>query len=804
MDADGRAPASAPAAGGGTRAPAEVVAALDPATRVRLLSGADFWTTEALPGVGLPSVLLTDGPHGLRKQAGGTDHVGLGDSEPATCFPTAVTLAASWDVELLEQVGAALGAEARAHGVAVLLGPGLNLKRHPAGGRGFEYFSEDPLLSGRLAAAMVRGIQAQGVAACPKHYVANNQESNRMRVDVVVDERTLRELYLAGFETVVAEAGPWALMSSYNRVGGEHVGESRRLLSEVLREQWGFDGLVVSDWFATADRVAGVRAGMDLEMPGTNGTWDGEVVAALDAGTLAQQDVDAACERIVQLVQRVSADATPRPDPASLHDQHHVLARRAAAAGCVLLANDGVLPLASGGRVGVVGAFAEHPRHQGAGSSLVRATRVDDLLSCLRGRDDVAEVAHAPGYDPATGRSSAAQLADAVQVAAAADVVVLVVGLPGAVESEGFDRDDLRLPPDHDRLVETLTAVHDRVVVVLQNGGPVELPWAERPAALLEAWLGGQAGGSALAEVLLGDVEPGGRLAESFPVAVGDLPADADFADHPTQVVHREGPYVGYRFHDSFDVAPRFCFGHGLGYTSWAWGEPQVDGRGTDRTVRVELTNTGPRRGSQVVQVYVHDVESTLHRPEQELKGFSRVTLDPGETAEVAVTLDRRSFAVWDVATAAWLVEAGTFELRVGASSRDLRGRVRIEVDSEDLVTPVAAPVGALATDAELAALGRPVPEPRPLVPYHRDSVIGDLDATAAGRLVARGLRTAAARMAPGGEDEETRRLMEATLAEAPLRMVAMNAGGPRALRVLDGLLATLNHLSRRGVSRRR
>ena len=636
---------------------AEVVAGLDVGDRVRLLSGADFWTTEAVPAAGLPSVLLTDGPHGLRKQVGGTDHVGLGDSEPATCFPTAVTLASSWDVVLLEQVGVALGAEARAHDVGVLLGPGLNLKRHPAGGRSFEYLSEDPLLSGRLAAAMVRGIQSQGVAACPKHYVANNQESNRMRVDVVVDERTLRELYLAGFETVVATAAPWTVMSSYNRVGGEHVGESRRLLTGVLREEWGFDGLVVSDWFATADRVAGVHAGMDLEMPGSNGTWDGEVVAALDAGALAQQDVDTACERLVDLVRRVTADETPRPEPASLHDEHHDLARRAAVAGCVLLTNDGVLPLDPGTRVGVVGAFAEHPRHQGAGSSLVRATRLDDLLGALRGRDDVAEVAYAPGYDPATGESSAAQVAEAVQVAAAADVVVLVVGLPGAVESEGFDRDDLRLPADHDRLVQALTAVHDRVVVVLQNGGPVELSWADRPAAVLEAWLGGQAGGSALADVLLGDVEPGGRLAESFPVHVGDLPADTDFAADPTRVVHREGPYVGYRFHDTFDVAPRFCFGHGLGYTTWDWGEPAVDGHGTDRTVQVALTNTGPRRGSQVVQVYVHDVASTLHRPVQELKGFARVTLDPGETTEVAVTLDRRAFAVWDVATSAWLVE---------------------------------------------------------------------------------------------------------------------------------------------------
>ena len=773
---------------------AAVVARMDRDTRIRLLSGVDRWRTEAVEELGVPHVVLADGPHGVRREVGATERFALAEAAPATCFPPAVTLGSSWDAGLAEEVGAALGAEARAVGVDVLLGPGLNCKRHPAGGRNFEYLSEDPVLSGRMAAALIRGIQSTGVGACAKHLVANNQEHFRMRVDAVVDQRTLRELYLRGFEIAVTEGRPWTVMSAYNKVNGEHAGESRRLLTDILRGEWGFDGLVMSDWNATADRAAGVHAGMDLEMPSSRGAWDAEVEAALDAGTLSPADLDTAVTRLVELAQRVGSAASAAP-VRSPDDDHHELARRAAAAGTVLLTNDGTLPLRTDQRIGVVGALASTPRFQGGGSSRVTPTRVDDLLSSLRTLVDPhgGTVVHAAGYDAATGEATAAQVAEAVRVAAAADVVVVVVGLPDVHESEGFDRADLALPPAMDDLVTTLAAVNERTVVVLQNGAPVALPWADQPAAVLEAWLGGQAGGSALADVLTGAVEPGGRLAESFPVDVTDLPADADFADHPTRVVHRETLHVGYRFHDTFGVAPRFAFGHGLGYTTWELGEATVAGEGTDLTVTVPVTNTGERRGKQVVQLYVHDVEASVHRPEQELQAFAVAVLGPGETAQVALPLDRRSFAVWDVATGTWAVEAGTYELRLGTSSRDIAATVTVEVASDDVVTPVPAPAGAVATDEELAALGTPVPPPLPLLPFHRDSAVADLDQTVLGRAVRRVLTAAQARMLPEPPDEVTARLVEAATREAPLRTLATGAGGPHALPTLDRALRLLN-----------
>ena len=785
------------------------VARLTREEKLRLVSGADFWRTAALEEHGIASVMLTDGPHGLRKQRGSGDHVGLSDSEPATCFPTAVTLGSSWDVALVEAVGAALGREARAQDVGVLLGPGLNLKRHPAGGRCFEYFSEDPLLSGRLAAAMVRGIQSEGVGACAKHFVANNQEAWRMRLDTVVDERTLRELYLPAFEEVVTQAHPWAVMSSYNLVGGEHVGESRRLLTGILREEWGFDGLVVSDWLAVADRPASLHAGLDLEMPTSAGAWDARVVEALETGALGEADLDLAATRVVELALKVTAgrEAAGGTGVVDL-DAHHALARRAAAAGTVLLTNDGVLPLAASGRIAVIGAFAEHPRYQGSGSSLVQPTRLDTALEAMRARlGDEAELVYAPGYDPATGDTTPALLSEARRAASGADAVVVLVGLPTTAESEGFDRTTLRLPDGHDALVEVVASANPRTVVALSNGGAVELPWADRVAAVLECFLGGQAGGSALVDVLLGDAEPGGRLAESFPVTGAELPAAADFASHPTQVRYRETQYVGYRFHDSFDVAPRFCLGHGLGYTTFTLSDLVVEGTGTDLTASVTVRNTGIRPGSEVVQLYVHDVASTLHRPEQELKGFAKVHLLPGESERVSMPLDRRSFAVWDTASGSWLVEAGRFEVRVGRSSRDVAAVAEVDIASDDVVTPVAAPAGPVATDAELAVLlGRPVPEPRPLLPLHEDSTIDDLGLVALGRPLRAALLGVVRRTVDVGDtDPGTRAMLDAVLGQMPLRAIVAGSDGRVGFGALARILRVLNASARlpRGATRR-
>jgi len=776
---------------------AAVVARLTREEKLRTVSGADFWHTTALPEHGVRSVTLTDGPHGLRKQLGSGDHVGLTNSLPATCFPTAVTLGSSWDVELIEEVGRALGRETRTEDVGVLLGPGLNLKRHPAGGRSFEYFSEDPVLSGAAAAALVRGIQAEGVGACAKHFAANNQEANRMRLDTVIDERTLRELYLAAFETVITESQPWAVMSAYNLVNGEHVGESRRLLTEVLREEWGFTGMVVSDWLAVADRPASLHAGLDLEMPSSAGAWDGRVVDALDSGALAEADLDRACARVIELVLTVDAGrAAHAGDPPVDVDEHHAIARRAAAAGTVLLANDGILPLGARGRIALIGAFAEQPRYQGAGSSLVQPTTLDTALEAMRARlGDAAELVYAAGYDPDSGATTSALLAQARHAATGADAVVVLVGLPTTLESEGFDRTTLRLPEGHDTLVEVVTAANPRTVVALSNGSAVEIGWADRAAAVLECYLGGQAGGSALVDVLFGDVEPGGRLAESFPVAAAELPASENFAAHPTQVPYRETQYVGYRFHDTFGVAPRFCFGHGLGYSTFTVSDLVVEGAGTDLTVSVLVRNTGDRAGSEVVQLYVHDVESTLHRPEQELKAFGKVHLQPGEAETASMPLGRRAFAVWDTASASWAVEAGRFEIRVGTSSRDLPLATEVDIASNDVVTPVPAPAGAVATEAEFAVLlGRPVPAPRPLLPLHEDSTIDDLGQAALGRPLRRLLLGVVGRTVDLGDaDPSTRAMLDAVLGQMPLRGLVASSGGKVGFGVLDGLLRVLN-----------
>ncbi len=797
-----------------------IVADLDLDTRIRLLSGADTWHTEGVATAGIAPIMLTDGPHGLRKQPQEGDQLGIAGSEPATCFPTAVTLASSWDPALLEQVGAALGREAQAQGVSVILGPGLNLKRHPAGGRNFEYLSEDPLLAGRLAGALIRGIQSQGVGACCKHLASNHQETFRMVVDTLVDERTLREQELRAFEIAVTEGHPWTVMCAYNRLNGTYCSDHRWLLTEVLRQEWGFDGLVMTDWAAMNDRAAATRAGCDLEMPGSNGAFDAEIAAAVRDGQLDEADLDRCATRVVDLLLRAAAHREPRSGYDL--DDHHDLARRAAAAGTVLLTNDGTLPLAPGGvnghdpartgandgqdattpadvpSIALLGAFAARPRFQGAGSSQVNPHRVDDLRSSLTARlGAVTDVHYSPGYDPDSGATTDHLVADAVAAAADAEVAVVVAGLPGSYESEGFDRQHLALPPGHTRLIEAVLDTGTPTVIVLQNGAPVVLPWAARAAAIVESYLGGQAGGTALADVLVGDAEPGGRLAESFPAAVADLPAHTDFAAHPKQVQHREGPLTGYRFHDTAGVPAAFPFGHGLSYTTFELTEMEVTGTAPQVTVAVTVTNTGTRTGSEVVQLYLRAPKGTLWRADKELVGAAKVALAPGAHQRVELSLDRRSFAVYDVAQAAWLVEPGRYELLLGRSSVDILHSAELDVASEDVITPVPTPAGHRATDEEFARLlGREVPLPDPVQPFTRNSPVADLEATALGARVQQLLLAAARRKVdrevPAGDDA-MRRMFDAVLREAPLRSIALLGGGRPPLRTIDAVLDVLN-----------
>ncbi len=760
--------------------------------QVRLLSGGGFWATRALPECDVPALLMTDGPHGIRVQAAGPSQVELTSDAPATCFPTAATLGNSWDPTLAEEVGRAIGVEARALGVGVVLGPGLNVKRHPLGGRNFEYLSEDPLLTGRLAAALTRGIQEAGVGACVKHYAVNNQESYRFTVDAVVDERTLREVYLAGFEHTVIAAQPRAVMAAYNKVNGSHCTSSQVLLSTVLRQEWNFTGVVISDWGATDNRVAAIRAGMDLEMPGSGGSFDASLIAAAEADDRDRSAVQTSAQRVLDLVAAASAPTTPDSFPVA---EHHALARRAAAAGTVLLTNDGLLPLRPGRTVALIGAFAERPRFQGGGSSAVLPTRLDTALDALRARG--VDLTYSPGYDPVGSAPDADLIGKATRVARAADVAVVLVGLPAGDEIEGTDREDLGLPRQHDDLVDAVCAANPRTVVALSNGAPILMPWVHRPSAVVECQLGGQAGGSALVDVLFGDAEPGGRLAESFPAAQADVAADPWFPGEPRQVQYREGLFVGYRHHTTSGPPALFAFGHGLSYTSFEWTGVAVDrdriGAKDDVTVRLTVTNTGSRRGSEVVQLYVHDRTGVVLRPRRELRAFRKVELEPGRSAVVTMVLDARAFAYYDVDRAGWAVPAGTFDLEVARSSIDVRHVLTVEIVSG--VTSAAHHPGlaGIATGDEdfSALLRRPIPVPAAVRPFSRESTLADLAAHPVGRLFGRAI----IRAIPfgSGSDPEVVRARERAMGETPLRALVLLSGGRLPFDAVDTLVDLVN-----------
>ncbi|MGK9147920.1 glycoside hydrolase family 3 C-terminal domain-containing protein [Plantibacter flavus] len=671
--------------------------------KASLTSGANFWSTKAIDRVGVPSVFMTDGPHGVRKQTGSGDHLGLDDSVPATCFPPAVALGSTWDPELLVRVGTALGEEAAAEDVAVLLGPGINIKRSPLCGRNFEYLSEDPIVSGVLGSALVRGLQSQGVGASLKHFAANNQETDRLRVSADVDIRPLREIYLRGFQRVVTEAKPWTVMCSYNRINGVYASENPWLLTDVLRGEWGFEGIVVSDWGAVNNRVAGVAAGLDLEMPSSGGRTDAEVVAAVTDGSLDEAALDTAVDRLLQLA--VRATAGRNPDAVYSVDDHHALAREVAGRSIVLLRNEnGVLPLAadaSAGTIAVIGEFARTPRYQGAGSSQINPTRLDTALEELRALAGGRSIEFAPGFsittDAAAATDAAALTAEAVALAAASDVAVLFLGLPGDEESEGFDREHLELPAVQTELLDAVLAVTSNVVVVLSNGGVVRVSgWADRVQAIVEGWLLGQAGGGAIADVLFGSVNPSGRLAETIPVRLEDTSSYTDFPGEFGHVRYGEGLFVGYRHFDRHDLAVSYPFGHGLSYTTFTYSDASVapvagsDASG-DLEVRVTVTNTGAVAGREVVQVYSTVEGSTVIRPERELKGFASVALEAGESAEVVVTIRREDLAYFHPIADRWVVEGAAVTFAIGASSRDLRATVSIDLVGDELILPLDA-----------------------------------------------------------------------------------------------------------------
>ncbi|MDR6970521.1 glycoside hydrolase family 3 C-terminal domain-containing protein [Leifsonia shinshuensis] len=734
--------------------------------KAALTSGESFWRTKAVGDI--PSVMLTDGPHGLRKQREGGDHLGIGDSVPATCFPPAVALGSSWDAELAERIGTALGVESSIEDVAVILGPGINIKRSPLCGRNFEYLSEDPIVSGVLGAGIVRGIQSQGVGASLKHFAANNQEDDRMRSSSDVDPRPLREIYLRGFQRVVEDAQPHTVMCSYNRINGVFASENRWLLTDVLRGEWGFEGLVVSDWGAVSDRVAALRAGLDLEMPGNGGQSDAEVVAAVAEGSLDEALLDASAQRNADLAVRWAA--TPRVEGPLDVDAHHELAREAAARSIVLLKNDGaepLLPLAADRSLAVIGAFAEKPRYQGAGSSMIHPTRLDDALTAIRAV--APDAVYAAGFSLAADApedETARLREEAVQAAAAADVAVVFAGLPARLESEGYDREDIDLPADQLALIDAVVAANPRTVVVLSNGAVVALPFAERVPAIVEAWLLGQAGGSATADVLFGAVNPSGKLTETIPLRLEDTPAFLNFPGEEGHVRYGEGLFVGYRWYDARRMAVAFPFGHGLSYTTFSYGDATATvTESGDVEVRVTVTNTGDRAGREIVQVYTSLADSSVQRPVRELKGFASVELAAGESREVVIAVRRSDLAYWDIRAERWVVEGGEYTVEVGASSRDLRSRTTVSVDGDEVRLPLT-----------------------------RESSLGEVMAhPVAGPMVQSALAGMAQMMEGASAIMPEGVSMEKMMNSFPIGRVGMMAGGQVTTEMIDGLLAAAN-----------
>jgi beta-glucosidase len=704
--------------------------------KATLLTGDSVWTTAAVPRLGLPSLRMADGPHGVRRTPS-TGSMAF-SAHAATCFPTASSTAATWDPDLLREMGEAIGREAIALEVDVVLGPGVNMKRSPLCGRNFEYFSEDPYLAGRLAVGWIDGIQSLGVGASLKHLAVSNQETRRMSVSAEVDERALREIYLPAFEQAVTAARPWTVMCSYNRINGVYASEHRQLLTDILRSEWGFDGFVVSDWAAVHDRPSALAAGTDLEMPGPRPRRVRSVIEAVHAGALDEKVVDEAALRVLRII--VRASATPKGgsfDAAA----HHALARRIAAEGMVLLKNDGVLPLATGGRIAVIGRAAKEPRIQGGGSSQITPTQVDSPIDELVRSAGGATIFYSPGYDDEQ-HERPDLVADAVAAAADSDVAVVFVALPVAKESEAGDRTDLDLVPQHVALIRAVCAAQPRTVVVLFNGSAVVVaPWIDGAAAVLEAWLSGQAAGGAIADVLFGATEPSGRLAETFPLRLEDTPAYLNFPGDGDRVRYGEGVYIGYRWYEARDLPVAFPFGHGLSYTTFRYDHARVsttsfaDVDGV--TVFVDVTNTGGRAGSDVVQVYVRDVEASVQRPNKELRGFAKVRLEPGETRTVEVRLDPRAFAFWDVRRRAWVTEGGAFEILIGSSSAAIHAVIPVTlVESatnsstltdmsplQDWLADAAGRPGALELVQSLAPIlggvfGKAVTDPDDLDPH--------------------------------------------------------------------------------------
>ncbi|WP_186578475.1 beta-glucosidase [Aquibacillus kalidii] len=768
--------------------------------KASLMSGKDFWQTQDIERLGINNIFLADGPHGIRKQAEAADHLGLNESLPATCFPTAATVANSWNTELGEKIGQYLGEEAVAQKVNVLLGPGINMKRDPLCGRNFEYFSEDPYHAGKIAAGYIKGIQSHGISACVKHFAVNNQEERRMSIDTIVDERTLREIYLTAFEIAVKEGNTKTVMSSYNMLNGAYTNENIHLMREILRDEWNYDGVVVTDWGGSNDRVAGLIAGNELEMPTTAGETNKEIIDAIKSGKLKEEVLDEAVDRILDLI-FTTEEVFNKPYKTEFDvKEHHQVAQEVAEESIVLLKNEGnILPLKDGIKVATIGDFAENPRYQGAGSSIVNPTVLDNTLECIEG-SGIVSVGYEPGFER-YGKKNQNKIDRACALAKEADVVLLYIGLDEATEAEGLDRQNMKIPQNQIDLLDAIYEVNPNIVAILSCGAAVEMPWIDKVKGLLHGYLNGQAGAKAILRIIKGEVNPSGKLAETYPVRYEDTPAFHHFPGKEVSVEYREAMYIGYRYYDSANVEVRFPFGFGLSYTTFDYSDIQMDKDG----VTFKLTNSGEVAGMEIAQMYVACQSNEIFRPKKELKGFKKVFLNPGETQTVTIPFDDKTFRYFNVKTNQWEVEEANYTITIGASSVDVRLEDTIFIegtnaplpyDKEKLPSYYSGKANNVSEDEFETLLGRKVP----VSTWDRSKPLGYNDTIAQCQYAKGGFARFAFRSISFSHwflkkigKRETANLIMMSVYHMPFRGVARMTGGIINMPMLDGILMIVN-----------
>ncbi|MBC7088412.1 MAG: glycoside hydrolase family 3 C-terminal domain-containing protein [Tissierellales bacterium] len=778
----------------------KIIERLDLDEKINILSGKNFWQLHDVPKGNLKSIMLTDGPNGLRKQEDSADNLGLNNSVKATCFPTASCMASSWDEELIYEVGEHLANECLTERVSVLLGPGINLKRNPLCGRNFEYYSEDPLLSGKMAKSWINGLQSKQIGASLKHFAANNQEYYRMVSDSIIDERTLHELYLKGFEIAVKESKPWTVMSSYNYVNGVRTGESKELLTDILRNEWGFDGAVVSDWTAVDNKVASIKAGLDLEMPGNNGLFNQEVKRALKSGELTVEELDKAVLNVLNLIIKAQNNLEKEHNSYD-KEAHHKFAKKVATESVVLLKNENsILPLTTDKKVALIGEFAKKPRFQGSGSSQINPTKLSNAYDEFKKKlgDNLL---FASGYDLKKDEIEESLLKEACEIASKADIAVLMVGLPDSYESEGFDRKHIDMPQSHNALITEISKIQKNIIVVLSNGAPVTMPWENDVDGIVELYLAGQASGEAITEIIFGDVNPSGKLAETFPLSLETVPSTHFFPGEPRQVQYREGLYIGYRAHDSFNTEVLFPFGHGLSYTNFEYSDIKTDKLKYTKDDLIEvyfnLKNTGDRDGKEICQLYVEKVDSKVYRPKKELKAFSKVELKSGETKQVMLSFKASDLFVFQ--NGKFKVESGKYTIHVGASSRDIRLSSELVIDTDDIIYDDKLDKYKNITSNYIFTekdfenlLGRPIPKPVESKPYTRNSTLGEIKDNFIGKRILSAVEKQISTLA-SGDDNAMSNMIDAMIYQMPLRTLASFSGGAISINRIDGLVDLMN-----------